>query len=149
MSTLGDCYKMWENRSAESENLWCDCFNNHLSALLRWSVHHCFQLFSSLRIFYHVAFYNSKDFHCSTYSRHSSPRESLFLPGLLRTCANELNSSIQLWKQLIIFHRRKSPTLSLYAFTYSMSCAHTRTTKIRQGPVQWWTINVMGGTSVS
>lgn len=145
-----------ENTSAERENLWWCCFNDHLSALKRWGAQRCEISFSSLKSdwmsFSMLLFMPQKIFHLSTASFSLPSRESLFLPGLLRIRANELNSSIQLWKHLISFHRRKSPILSLYLFyvlnTVHVTHIHIHTTKIRQCPVQWWTINILCGSYV-
>lgn len=101
-----------------------------LSALPRWHVHHSFQFFSSLNecLFPCCPLFLTRPFiFLSIIGILLTSQSIVFLPS---TCANVLNSSIYLWKQLIVFYRRISPILSFrYSFyvLYILFRSHTHT----------------------
>lgn len=78
-----------------------------------------------------LPFISHKAFHLSIHNRHSSYLpEHHFSTWCSSTRANELNSSIYLWKQLIVFCRRTSTILSFrYSFyvLYILFMSHTHT----------------------
>lgn len=128
--TTADCYQMWAplekveisdaavSVTVCSAEVTCSSF---LSIFLK----------SQWMSFSMLPFISHKAFHLSIHNRHSSYLpEHRFSTWYSSTCANVLNSSIYLWKQLIVFYRRISPILSFrYSFyvLYILFRSHTHT----------------------